>query len=216
MNLYAATSPRFLWSSSAVKLRSNSIVRFNLSRWTTHDSCECALPHGEKMTILGQQPLSDLRWAKIFSKSGEVVRSASRRYRSYVYSIICFHEVSVAFLLVFLVCFPVISSNMLLPIASVLAVFLSAASCQSTAIERCNALPDLLASSNLTSNTTIWSSTYIDKGSANVSTTYNAFPFCKVTAQQSYGANHTLNFQVWLPDTKTYQSRFVAVGQCFI
>lgn len=47
--------------------------------------------------------------------------------------------------------------------------------------------------------------------SQNVTESNNA-TFCRVIGVISYGPNNTLNFEVWLPDTESYNERYLSVG----
>ena len=69
------------------------------------------------------------------------------------------------------------------------------------------------ASSAVGSGTTLINSTLVPIGGLNVSNTVNQVSFCQVLGSVAYGDNETLNFQLWLPDEKIYQGRFMAVGK---
>ena len=43
-------------------------------------------------------------------------------------------------------------------------------------------------------------------------TATNAVSFCRVEGKIPYGANSTLNFEVWLPEGKSYNDRYLSVG----
>lgn len=58
----------------------------------------------------------------------------------------------------------------------------------------------------------IANTTFVPKGSLNVTNVFNAFDFCRLYASVPYGANSTLNFEVWLPGRHNYRGSYMAVG----
>ncbi|KAN0103452.1 putative feruloyl esterase B precursor [Hyaloscypha variabilis] len=78
--------------------------------------------------------------------------------------------------------------------------------------QSCPSLALHAASSAVSSGTTLINSTLVPIGGLNVSNTVNQVSFCQVLGSVAYGDNKTLNFQLWLPDEKIYQGRFMAVG----
>jgi hypothetical protein len=42
----------------------------------------------------------------------------------------------------------------------------------------------------------------------------NTKPLCRVVGQIPYGENNTLNFEVWLPESESYNERYLSVGMC--
>jgi hypothetical protein len=40
----------------------------------------------------------------------------------------------------------------------------------------------------------------------------NNFTFCRVFSKMPYGSNSTLNFEVWLPESSSYNGRYLSVG----
>ncbi|KAI1867801.1 uncharacterized protein JN550_006942 [Neoarthrinium moseri] len=58
----------------------------------------------------------------------------------------------------------------------------------------------------------IINATYVPAASLNISGSFNQFPFCRVYAQVPYPENNTVGFEVWLPEPKSYNGNFLAVG----
>ncbi|KAK2007652.1 tannase and feruloyl esterase [Colletotrichum eremochloae] len=74
----------------------------------------------------------------------------------------------------------------------------------------CDALPDLVKSSILTLGAV--ETAFVPINFLNVSGTFNSVAFCRVNGSVPYPENNTVFFEVWLPDTDVYNSRFLAVG----
>ncbi|KUI59280.1 hypothetical protein VP1G_06530 [Cytospora mali] len=74
----------------------------------------------------------------------------------------------------------------------------------------CHALSNSLALDP--NNTVLMNSTWIPAGAKNISGTLNSVAFCEVFGAVSYPGNNSVIFEVWLPDNKAHNGRFLAVG----
>ncbi|CAJ2507135.1 Uu.00g083210.m01.CDS01 [Anthostomella pinea] len=54
--------------------------------------------------------------------------------------------------------------------------------------------------------------TYAPAHSLNISGILNEFPLCRLFGEIHYHANRSVVFELWLPDTSSYNSRFLVVG----
>lgn len=54
---------------------------------------------------------------------------------------------------------------------------------------------------------------HISRVTAQNVTDVNLSTFCRVIGRIPYGPNNTLNFEVWLPDTESYNERYISVGE---
>jgi hypothetical protein len=60
---------------------------------------------------------------------------------------------------------------------------------------------------------TLINSTLVPRDALNISGVTNEIAFCQIFGYVTYGRNETLNFQLWLPDERIYEQRFMAIGQ---
>jgi hypothetical protein len=60
---------------------------------------------------------------------------------------------------------------------------------------------------------TLINSTLVPPDALNISGVTNEIAFCQIFGYVTYGRNETLNFQLWLPDERIYEQRFMAIGQ---
>ena len=58
----------------------------------------------------------------------------------------------------------------------------------------------------------ILNATYHPANSVNITNIFNDISFCEVYGLISYGSSNSLGFTLWLPDSSSYEQRFMAVG----
>ncbi|KAK1467138.1 tannase and feruloyl esterase [Colletotrichum melonis] len=75
---------------------------------------------------------------------------------------------------------------------------------------QCDSLPSLIAA--LASNIGVITTSSIPTHSLNVSGTFNQVAFCRVNGSVPYPENNNVFYEVWLPESITYNDRFLAVG----
>lgn len=100
---------------------------------------------------------------------------------------------------------------------AILCAVLSTSS-QTSFEKRCNGIQNLLLSRNV-SSFNVNEVTFVPAASLSVThplapiTKTNDRPFCRIVGQTPYSLNNSVAFEVWLPDTATYDSRLVVVGK---
>lgn len=63
------------------------------------------------------------------------------------------------------------------------------------------------------SNSGILNATSIAAGDFSIDGVNNTVPFCRIFAVEIYGANNSLLYEVWLPDSTVYNGRYVSNGE---
>lgn len=58
----------------------------------------------------------------------------------------------------------------------------------------------------------ILNATFYSSNSLNISNVFNSIPICRVYGQVGYAGNNSVTYEVWLPETGSYNGRFVVVG----
>jgi hypothetical protein len=63
-------------------------------------------------------------------------------------------------------------------------------------------------------NYTIVNATLVQAGGLEIDglDSTNNLTFCRVFSKMPYGSNSTLNFEVWLPESSSYNGRYLSVG----
>ncbi|KAI1342696.1 tannase and feruloyl esterase-domain-containing protein [Xylariaceae sp. FL0016] len=61
---------------------------------------------------------------------------------------------------------------------------------------------------------TILNASYILEQTLNVSGVLNNVSFCRLFGEVGYAGNNAVNFELWLPASASYNSRFLVIGEC--
>ncbi|ETS87790.1 hypothetical protein PFICI_01618 [Pestalotiopsis fici W106-1] len=96
-----------------------------------------------------------------------------------------------------------------LGLSTVAAIFAQAVtSVTATGSEQCSSLT--ACGISFGEAVSIVNTTSIPASGLNISGTVNTIPFCRVFAEVSYANNHSVGFEVWLPEGTDYNGRFLA------